>query len=68
MKKPLLIGLDFGTTTSRFILFQAEVAFNDVLKKSEFSNLKRKYESEIIFTPYFEGKLNIAELKKIVSE
>jgi ethanolamine utilization protein EutA len=68
MKKPLLIGLDFGTTTSRFILFQAEVAFNAVLKKSEFSNLKRKYESEIIFTPYFEGKLNIAELKKIVSE
>lgn len=68
MKAPLLIGLDFGTTTSRFILYEAEIVFNVNLRKSEFSNLKKCYESEIVFTPYVEGMLNIAALEKIVQD
>lgn len=57
MGKINLLGLDLGTTTSKCILFNAELHDNHVLGKSEIRGLQTIYRSEPVFTPYLSQTL-----------
>lgn len=67
MTRPVkLIGLDFGTTTSSAVVATAELAHNAVTGRSELSQLRECYRSEMVFTPMRDEGLDLERLDAYV--
>jgi ethanolamine utilization protein EutA len=58
----LLIGLDFGSTTSSAVVASAEVVRNCVTGRMEWGRLSRVWRSEPVFTPFAGDVLDEARL------
>jgi ethanolamine utilization protein EutA len=59
MSRPVkLIGLDFGTTTSSAVIATAQLVRNSVTGRTELSDIREIYRSEMIFTPLDDDRLD----------
>jgi len=63
-----LVGLDFGTTTSRCIAATARLARNAVTGRHEFSDVRECYSSPIVFTPFVDDGLDEGRLEGYLDE
>jgi ethanolamine utilization protein EutA len=59
-----LIGLDFGTTTSSAVVAEATLVRNAVTGKTELSDVRELFRSEMIFTPWRAEHLEVAILEQ----
>jgi len=57
-----LIGLDFGTTTSRAVVASADLARNAATGRTELANLTEELSSEPVFTPFVEQRIDESKL------
>jgi ethanolamine utilization protein EutA len=58
----LLVGLDFGTTTSCAVVASAAVVCNSVTGRMELSQVEQVYQSDQVFTPLVDDRLDEARL------
>ena len=63
-----LFGLDFGTTTSSAVVASADLVQNAVSGRSELSQLRECYRSEMIFTPLLGEGLDLDRLETHLDE
>lgn len=60
----MLVGFDFGSTTSSAMAARARIALNCATGRQEFANPKVVYRSEPVFTPFHPGgDIDIARLE-----
>src|SRR5262249_51655475 len=53
-----LVGLDFGTTTSSAVVATARLTRNSVTGRTDLSDIRESYRSELIFTPLCGDRLD----------
>ena len=58
-----LVGLDFGTTTSSAVVATAQLAYDAVTGRSQLSQLRESYRSEMVFTPMRGDGLDLEQLE-----
>jgi ethanolamine utilization protein EutA len=58
-----LVGLDFGTTTSRAVIAEATVSRNAVTGRMELSQIQERITPDVVFTPFQDGLLDEAQLR-----
>ena len=63
-----LIGLDFGTTTSSAVAASASVRRNAVNARMELSDVRECFRSEMVFTPYRDGRLDLPRLDQYLHD
>ncbi len=59
-----LIGLDFGTTTSSAVVAAAQLVRNSVTGRTELSQVREGYRSDIVFTPLGDDGLEVAKIEE----
>ncbi|MBY0371667.1 ethanolamine ammonia-lyase reactivating factor EutA [bacterium] len=64
----LLLGLDFGTTTSHCVIAQTQLEKNWVLGRREFSGSQVRYQSAPVFTPRKGNRLDLLALEQLVQK
>lgn len=64
MSRVRLVGLDFGTTTSRAVVASATLSHNSVTGRQELADVREVFCSETIFTPYSPGGLDEDRLRE----
>src|SRR5580658_4881940 len=64
----ILVGLDFGTTTSSAVVASAEVTCNSVTGRRELGRIEQEYQSEAVFTPLVDERLDEARLGEYLDE
>lgn len=62
-----LVGLDFGTTTSSAVIAEAELVQNSVTGKRDLGHVEERFRSEMIFTPWREGRLDLDAVERSVA-
>lgn len=65
--KVVLVGLDFGSTTTSMLAMQAEVASNCATGRMELRNPQPLVRAEPIFTPVVDGRLDLAAIRRQIS-
>jgi len=55
-----LVGLDFGTTTSSAVIADASLQRNAVTGRTELSDVRERFRSEMVFTPLDDDRLDVA--------
>jgi ethanolamine utilization protein EutA len=68
MSQVRLVGLDFGTTTSRAIVAAARLAQNAVTGRQELTDLHELFRSEPVFTPFTDEGLDIDRLRESLDQ
>lgn len=68
MIEVILLGLDFGTTTSRAVAAKARLVRNAVTGRTEFSNLHECYRSPIVLTPIQDNRLDTTRLSSMLDD
>ena len=58
----LLVGLDFGTTTSCAVVASAAVTINSITGRMELSRIQREFQPDQVFTPLVNDHLDEARL------
>jgi ethanolamine utilization protein EutA len=58
----LLVGLDFGSTTSSAVVASAEVTCNCATGRRELSRIEQEYVSDAVFTPLIDERLDEVKL------
>src|ERR1051326_4114022 len=58
-----LVGLDFGTTTSSAVVATARLRYDAVTGRSELSQLRESYRSEMVFTPMCGDELDLEQME-----
>ena len=64
MKDVRLVGLDFGTTTSRCVAATARLSRNAVTGRHELSDIREVFRSPIVLTPFCESGLDVRRLER----
>lgn len=64
--KVLLLGLDFGSTTSSALVAEARIVTNTVSGQMEFGQIRIVFRSEVVFTPFQQGLIDIARVEQLV--
>jgi ethanolamine utilization protein EutA len=59
-----LLGLDFGTTTSSAVVAGASLTRNSVTGRTDLTDLRESFRSELIFTPHHDGRLDVEALER----
>jgi ethanolamine utilization protein EutA len=57
----ILVGLDFGTTTSNAVVATAELVRNAVTGKTELSQVRERFRSDMVFTPLAGDQIDVAK-------
>jgi ethanolamine utilization protein EutA len=68
VKDVRLVGLDFGTTTSRSVAASARLSRNAVTGRHELSDVREIFRSPVILTPFTEAGLDECRLKQSLDE
>jgi ethanolamine utilization protein EutA len=68
MRTVRLIGLDFGTTTSSCVVASASLMHNAVSGRKELTGIREEFRSELVFTPFKDGRLDEERLQQHVDE
>jgi ethanolamine utilization protein EutA len=55
-----LVGLDFGTTTSSAVIAEARLCRNAVTGRSNLTNIRERFRSEMVFTPLVHERIDEA--------
>jgi ethanolamine utilization protein EutA len=63
-----LVGLDFGTTTSSAVVADADLAHNAVTGKRDLGRVRERFRSELMFTPWRDGRLDVAAIERAIDE
>jgi ethanolamine utilization protein EutA len=63
-----LVGLDFGTTTSSAVVADADLAHNAVTGKRDLGSVRERFRSELIFTPWQDGRLDVASIERAIDD
>ena len=61
-----LVGLDFGTTTSSAVVASADLVRNAVTGKQDLGNVRERYRSELIFTPWRGERLDVEAFEQAI--
>ncbi|HEY5312499.1 MAG TPA: ethanolamine ammonia-lyase reactivating factor EutA, partial [Pirellulales bacterium] len=64
----ILVGLDFGTTTSCAVVASARVACNSLTGRIELSDVRQEYQSGQIFTPLVDDRLDEVQLGRYLDQ
>jgi len=64
----ILMGLDFGSTTSSAMVASARVRFNNASGRSEFGLLRMIYRSQPVFTPFRGERIDLQALETLVDD
>ncbi|HEV8068291.1 MAG TPA: ethanolamine ammonia-lyase reactivating factor EutA [Planctomycetaceae bacterium] len=59
-----LVGLDFGTTTSRCVAATARLSKNAVTGRQELSDIREVFRSPIVLTPFGQDRLDLRRLEE----
>lgn len=59
-----LVGLDFGTTTSSAVIASAHVTRNVVTGRSELTDIRETYRSDMVFTPFNADRIDAVALTR----
>ena len=59
-----LVGLDFGTTTSRCVAATARLSRNAVSGRHELSDIREFYRSPVVLTPFGQNGLDVRQLEE----
>src|SRR2546421_12294552 len=57
-----LLGLDFGTTTTSAVVASAALLRNTVTGRTDLSDVRELYRSDLMFTPLKGGRLDVEAL------
>ena len=68
MRTVRLVGLDFGTTTSSCVVASASLMHNAVSGRKELTGIREEFRSELVFTPFKDGRLDEDRLQQYVDE
>jgi ethanolamine utilization protein EutA len=66
MRTVRLVGLDFGTTTSSCVVASASLRHNAVSGRKELTGIREEFRSELVFTPFTDGRLDEDRLQQHV--
>jgi len=66
--KVLLCGMDFGSTTSSFMLAQARIGQNFIAGQRAFEEPKILHRSEPIFTPFSGDRIDEAKIAAVIDD
>jgi len=64
--KVLLLGLDFGSTTSSALVAEARIVTNTVSGQMEFGQIRIVFRSEAVFTPFRDQLIDIGRIEALV--
>ena len=64
----LLLGLDFGSTTSSALVARSTILSNTVTGNMELGDIKIIYRSEIAFTPFDEDQINETKIDVLLEQ
>ena len=64
----LLLGLDFGSTTSSAIILAANISTNAIPGLTEFATAKVIYRAEAVFTPFIGTSIDIHKIHLLIQE
>src|SRR5262245_20576912 len=59
-----LLGLDFGTTTTSAVVASAALVRNTVTGRTDLSDVRELYRSDLVFTPLRDGRLDVEALER----
>jgi ethanolamine utilization protein EutA len=68
MRTVRLVGLDFGTTTSSCVVASASLLHNAVSGRQELTGIREDFRSDLVFTPFKDGRLDEDRLQQYVDE
>ncbi len=66
-ERVILLGLDFGSTTSSALIANAKVARSSETGHMQLDDVQVIYKSEPVFTPFFNQSLDIEKLAKLIA-
>ncbi len=64
----LLLGLDFGSTTSSALVARSTILSNTITGNMELGDIKIIYRSEIAFTPFDEDQINETQIDALLEQ
>ena len=64
----LLLGLDFGSTTSSAIILAANISPNGVTGSAEFASAKIIYRAEAVFTPFNGTSIDVDKVHALIQQ
>lgn len=64
----LLLGLDFGSTTSSALIARSYILSNSITGNMELGDIKIIFRSEIAFTPYTEDRIDEAKVDDLLNQ
>src|SRR5580658_8089448 len=64
----ILVGLDFGTTTSSAVVASAEVTCNSVTGRRELGRIEQENQSDPVFTPLVDDRLDEFKLGEYLDQ
>ncbi len=62
----LLLGLDFGSTTSSALIARSSIITNSLTGNTELGDIRIVFRSEIAFTPFSGGDINEAGIQRLL--
>ena len=66
-ERVILLGLDFGSTTSSALLASAKVARSSATGHTQLSDVQVVYKSEAIFTPFINQSIDTEKISKLIT-
>jgi ethanolamine utilization protein EutA len=66
-KRVILLGLDFGSTTSSALLASAKVARSATTGHTQLDDVQVIYKSEPVFTPFIEQNIDTEKVAKLIA-
>ena len=66
-KRVILLGLDFGSTTSSALLASAKIARSSTTGHMQLDDVQVVYKSEPIFTPFIEKNIDTEKVAKLIA-
>ncbi len=66
-KRVILLGLDFGSTTSSALLASAKIARSSATGHMQLDDVKVLYKSEPVFTPFANQNIDIEKVAKLIA-
>lgn len=62
----LLLGLDFGSTTSSALVAQASIMSNTATGQMEFGQIRITYRSQVVFTPFLNHQIDTLQVEQLI--
>jgi ethanolamine utilization protein EutA len=67
-KRVILLGLDFGTTTSSALIASAKVARSSATGHTQLDDVQVIYKSEPVFTPFIKQNIDTEKVAKLIAK